>query len=60
MANIILDQIKKFIKSMNETDSLKTLRKTTFAEGYKVALDAISDIIEMGENFQKERKDKDG
>jgi len=54
MANIIIEQIKKFTKSMNESDSLTNLRKTSYTEGYKDCLKAVSEIIAMGEHFQKE------
>jgi len=52
MDRIILNQIKKFIKDMKEGDVLTKLRKSPFTEGYRAGLDAVSDIINMGENFK--------
>jgi len=49
----ILAQVKKFIKSMKAGDSLTNLRKTSYAEGYIAGLDAVSDIINMGESFKE-------
>jgi len=54
MDNIIIEQIKKFTKGMNESDSLTNLRKTPYTQGYKDCLKAIGEIIAMGEHFQKE------
>jgi len=52
MDRIIINQIKKFIKDMKEGDVLTKLRKSPYSEGYVAGLDAISDIIDMGESFK--------
>jgi len=56
MEKVILEHIKKFIAKMNEPDLLTSVRKTHFAAGYKMGLDAINNIIEMGEALNKKKE----
>lgn len=49
MEKSILEQIKMFIKGMNDSEPMTKLRHTDYVEGYKAGLEAIEAIIRMGE-----------
>ena len=53
MEKVILEQIKKFVEGVSEGEPMSKLRNNEYVKGYKAGLNAVSDIIEMGEALSK-------
>ena len=53
MEKVILEQVKKFIKTSAESETMNSLRKSSYVDGYRACLDDISSLIKMGEELSK-------
>lgn len=56
MEKIILERLLTFINNVQDENSMKNLRKTSYAEGYMACAKDVKDLIEMGYALGAQKK----